>query len=63
MAITTGQRILYEAAEKWTLEWAGEMRRNRQDGMRSIDGLMVFSRARVATILEMLEAIEKLGKG
>lgn len=56
----TGQRILYEAAEKWTLEWAEEMRRNYKNSTGSIDGLLIFSRARVATIMEILEAIAML---
>lgn len=60
--MTTGQRILYEKAEEFTAEWASEIRRNRTEGSGSIEGLLIFSRARVATIIEILEAIEKLGE-
>lgn len=58
--MTTGQRVLYEKAEELTLEWAGEMRLNRKQGTGSIDSLLIFSSARVATIVEILTDIKKL---
>jgi len=48
-------KILYNEAENMTTEWAKEIRTSK-----SIDSLLIFSRARAAAIIQVLEAIEKL---
>lgn len=57
----TGQSYLYEKAEDLTTEFAQEIRDQRKEGRGSIEGLLIYARARMATVIEVLEAIEKLG--
>ena len=60
--MTTGQRFLYEKAEELTLELEEEIRQQRKEKRGSIQGLLIFSRARVSTIIETLEDIQRLEK-
>ena len=54
-----GERVLYEKAEKMTVEFAAEIRRCCLQG-ESPNSLLVYSRARVDRIIELLEAIKVL---